>query len=831
MLILNMIPTISPMALAAVGVMTLVIGALAGILYLIKDLPVESTLANATALSVLLLALSGCCLILSAVGATGPAAFIGVGALLTLIVGVGTLMVAIAALVDKFPKLEEFLNKGIPLLESIGRGLGSFFGGIVGGFMEGAQSGLPGMGTSLSDFMTNVSGFVEGAKNIDESALTGVSMLVDMIKSITGASLTESIVSFITGSSSMDTFATQIISFADAIVAFSNKVKGNINEDAVLAAANAGKLLAELQTSVASTGGVMQFFTGDKDLTVFGTQLTAFGEAIVSFSNKVSEGVNETAVTAAANAGKLMAELQTSIVPTGGVVQFFTGEKDLATFGNQLLAFGDAIVGFSKSVSAEGAINADAVTAAANAGLVMAELQSSIPNAGGVFGFFTGSQDLGTFGSNIKAFGEAIAGFSESVTGIDGDAVSAAANAGSIMAKLQGNLPEDSWFDSKQSLGSFGKQLKKFGEHLADYSEEVSGIDSAAVSTSISLSNRLVAMINNMSGIDTSGVDSFKSAMSSLSTVNIDGFVSAFKSSSSSLSSVGGTMMNSLAKGLTAKKSTVVNAAKSIVTATSKSIASQAGVFTKVGSNLIAKLASGMLSKKSTVKSAAVSSLSGAVNSLRSYYGSFYSAGSYLVSGFASGISANSFRAAAQAAAMANAAEQAAKNALDINSPSKVFRSIGKSVPEGFAMGIGMLGNMVKSSTLSMTDKAIVSTKDAISRVADLMSADIDSEPTIRPVLDLSDIESGAGAINSLLSGTTTVGAMANIGSISTMMNRRIQNGANTDVVSAIDKLRKDLGNIGGTSYTVNGITYDDGSAMSDAVKSIIRAARVERRI
>ena len=63
------------------------------------------------------------------------------------------------------------------------------------------------------------------------------------------------------------------------------------------------------------------------------------------------------------------------------------------------------------------------------------------------------------------------------------------------------------------------------------------------------------------------------------------------------------------------------------------------------------------------------------------------------------------------------------------------------------------------------------------------------------------------------------------------MMNRRIQNGANTDVVSAIDKLRKDLGNIGGTSYTVNGITYDDGSAMSDAVKSIIRAARVERRI
>jgi hypothetical protein len=58
-----------------------------------------------------------------------------------------------------------------------------------------------------------------------------------------------------------------------------------------------------------------------------------------------------------------------------------------------------------------------------------------------------------------------------------------------------------------------------------------------------------------------------------------------------------------------------------------------------------------------------------------------------------------------------------------------------------------------------------------------------------------------------------------------------IQNGGNGDVISAIDKLRDSLGNIGGNTYNVNGVTYDDGSNVSNAVQSLIRAARIERRV
>ena len=52
-----------------------------------------------------------------------------------------------------------------------------------------------------------------------------------------------------------------------------------------------------------------------------------------------------------------------------------------------------------------------------------------------------------------------------------------------------------------------------------------------------------------------------------------------------------------------------------------------------------------------------------------------------------------------------------------------------------------------------------------------------------------------------------------------------------SDIVSAIDKLRRDVNSSSGTTnYNINGVTYDDGSNISTAVGEIVRAARIERR-
>ena len=68
----------------------------------------------------------------------------------------------------------------------------------------------------------------------------------------------------------------------------------------------------------------------------------------------------------------------------------------------------------------------------------------------------------------------------------------------------------------------------------------------------------------------------------------------------------------------------------------------------------------------------------------------------------------------------------------------------------------------------------------------------------------------------------------ANVRSISASMNRN-QNGGN-EVVSAIKDLGRQIGKASGDTYTINGVTYDDGTEVSNAVKELIRAARIERR-
>lgn len=929
--------------MGAVGLVALtgVLALLGLVLAMMSALNIQNAMINAMALTLLLTTMADVCFKLALVG---PLALIGVAAmaaLTVLMVAIGGLAIAVGALMEKFPQLQSFLDTGIPVLEQLAHGIGSIVGNLVSGFLTSATAGLPEIGTTLSQFMTNAIPFIQGMKLVDDSVLSGVKSLALAIIALTAADLISGVASFLsggssfaqlgtelsmfmtnampfimgarllnadavagakslaelvliltaadllsgltswlTGGSSIVDFANQLKPLGEAMAAFSESVSG-IDESAVTAAANAGKVLAEMASALPNSGGVAGFFAGENDMGKFGVQLLAFGVAMSMFSDKI-KNVDAEAVTTAANAGKVLAEMAAAIPNTGGLITAFAGDNDMKTFGTQLVAFGEAITGFSEKVS--GAVSEDAIKAAANAGKIMVEFQKTLPNSGGVVSFFTGEQNLKTFGNQLKAFGEALTAFSDEVSGnVSEEAVTAAANAGKVMAELQGAIPEDGWFDGKMNLEDFGKKLVKFGEKMSEFSEEVSGnidsttinsiastseslisvqkslpeeftledfgkalkkfgeqfsdfyneisdIDGGQISSAISNTNELVNMINNMAGIDTSGVGSFGKALKSLGSVEVDGFVEAFSKSTSKLSSSGVDMINSLVKGMSSKKSSLAASAKSLTNEIVKTISSAKGTISKSGVDLLNALVKGINSQKGKTKNAFVTVLSTSVTAIRNKYQSFYSVGSYLVSGFASGISANTYKVEAKAKAMANAAEKAAKEALDINSPSKVFRALGYSVPEGFAMGIDRMIGLVTGSSRSMADTAIDNVSSAISKVADYVNMGIDAQPTIRPVLDLSDVKSQAGSISGLFSMRPSVGVLSNVGAISSMMSNR-QNGTTDDVISAIDGLRKSLGNTSGDQYNINGITYDDGSNVSEAVRSLVRAARIERRI
>ena len=383
-------------------------------------------------------------------------------------------------------------------------------------------------------------------------------------------------------------------------------------------------------------------------------------------------------------------------------------------------------------------------------------------------------------------------------------------------------------------------------DSIANSVSKLNGIDFTAITSGISNLANTINGINispdAFSGLGTqiisglvaalsSGVSTVHAAAASLGRAAIAGIRSSISGASSGGASAGRALVTSVANGIRSGSSSVVSAANQIVSRTVAAIRSKMSTFQAAGRQLAVSVANGIRSGSSAVSSATSSLVSGAASSLRGYRGSFYSAGTYVASGFASGIRTQISSAASAAAAMASAASSAARRNLKIKSPSRVFKEIGGYVPQGFAIGIGMFSNSVTDATRGMTDSAIDGTRDAIAQISSVLDSDLDSQPTIRPVVDLSNVASGAATIGNMLSLDPSISAMSNSRAISTMMAQKNQNGVNDDVVDAINKLHKSIDKLEGNTTIIDGITYDDGSNIASAVTQLARAAIMERRI
>ena len=167
---------------------------------------------------------------------------------------------------------------------------------------------------------------------------------------------------------------------------------------------------------------------------------------------------------------------------------------------------------------------------------------------------------------------------------------------------------------------------------------------------------------------------------------------------------------------------------------------------------------------------------------------------------------------------------------MGIESPSKLAKKSGEFFGEGFVIGVKQYSDKVYDVTSTLGNTASEGLTNAVSTISSLVDSEIDNSPTIRPVLDLTDISNGANSINSMFN-NPHLGILSNVRSISSEMNSRNQNGRNADVVSAIGNLNKSLNGVKGNTYNINGVTYDDGSNVSNAVSDLIRAIQVERRV
>lgn len=294
-------------------------------------------------------------------------------------------------------------------------------------------------------------------------------------------------------------------------------------------------------------------------------------------------------------------------------------------------------------------------------------------------------------------------------------------------------------------------------------------------------------------------------------------------------------LINGMANAISANTPQLVSAMQNLINAIIDAgvaiLTSSIGTFLSKGGELIGGLIDGIKSKVGDVVSAVGSIISACKDGLANIASEFVDIGSNIISGLVSGIKSGISNVASAIADVASSAVSQAKGALGIHSPSRVFAEIGMYSDKGLAKGLIKYSNVVTKAAGNVANNMIDVMNNSISKI----SVDgLDSQPTIRPVFDMSSVEEGANAINSLFAKQQMVSLgiqnRGNINAISNAMRGGQVVATNDDVVNAIDSLKKVISGNVGNSYTIDGITYDDGSNISNAVKSIIRAAKVERR-
>jgi len=240
--------------------------------------------------------------------------------------------------------------------------------------------------------------------------------------------------------------------------------------------------------------------------------------------------------------------------------------------------------------------------------------------------------------------------------------------------------------------------------------------------------------------------------------------------------------------------------------------------------------ASGISKGAGKIKTSARRAASDAAKGFQSKRGEFRSAGSNCMAGVVEGLRSKLGAIRANAISAANTWNSTYKSHQKISSPSKVTYKYGAWTMEGLVNGMnGMIGS-VKRTANTTADTFNNSLVTPLGQISSMLDTDLSLTPIITPVIDDSMVASGMNGIDNMFGARTLSVGGINTGGLSAAA-ANIQNAnSNADVVSAIGKLRRDIGNIQGNNYNINGITYDDGSNISDAIGTLIRATVVEGR-
>jgi tape measure domain-containing protein len=225
------------------------------------------------------------------------------------------------------------------------------------------------------------------------------------------------------------------------------------------------------------------------------------------------------------------------------------------------------------------------------------------------------------------------------------------------------------------------------------------------------------------------------------------------------------TLLNALVTTMLKHVPKMVDSGLKLLTGVLNGIANNMSGVVTAATNVVVNFINAMAANQGRVIQAGVnfilSFVNGLASAIRSNSKAMGDAGanlaSAIVEGMIRGLAGGAGRIASEARNIAKNALNAAKNALGIGSPSKEFEKVGRFSGEGLVIGLDKMSRVVEISAEDMGHRAVQSMSTALSGMSTLIDDKMDTQPVIRPVLDLSSLQGNAGQINKILSGTKKI--------------------------------------------------------------------------
>lgn len=718
-------------------------------------------------------------------------------------------------------------------MESFAKGVGKF-----ATYMPLVTEGLDGYDqTVMSQAMEIVKGFADFNTNLPE-----VSAVDRIINWVSGQSNLESQLS------DMESFAKGVCKFA-TYMPYVTKGLDGYDQATMDQAMEIVKGFADFNTNLpqeSAADRIISWISGKSNLESQMSDMESFAKGVGKFAEYmplVTEGVSgydKTTMDQAMEIVKGFADFNTNLPAESTadrIITWITGKSNLESQLDDLEGFGKGMAKFAQQMPeiAKAATGYDSESMQKSMDIVngFATFNNNLPAVSfgdrvlkwlGVGSTLDSTMDdMDTFASGFNKFSESMAGitWTEDLETDTGNAIKIATDVATFLVTLNGLDIEkkktgiDAWFSDETSQDTVFDAVGTLADSMIQNKDKFAGISEGTIVEDIkgaTIAARVVASLLSYLNSDSfnSGngvpnwdfqtilgmIEGLGSTVTTFSTtvegIDLPAVSSAITSVTDFLKLITEGPDNFSENGIMSflSEENVAATLAGIIT----SISTQ---FNDAGVDLATTLSNGMTTAELTGGEDTAKKLLDAVND---YKDDFNVAGRNFAIGLGNGVANSTWIAVLAAQNAATKMVNAARRVFNEHSPSKVAEQIGEYFTEGLAIGTTNKVGEATNAAADVADSMLSTASGTLSTLSSLLADDIDVNPVIAPVVDLTNAKQSAAMIGGLF-GNQSFGVTSQI-----MATRAMDSTANGRPVTIQNGTLSTTESLGGVRDQLNAL-------------------------